>query len=563
MQNMQNNQQKLDEFQARMSHWVASQGLVFQLMHGGSVQGARSTIFGWVARMCLRVMILLLVGGLIFLFYLIRRPSSELFNARVSEALEDATGASHTSNLGLISRKAGYFELTSLDMKGGEDSFFDRIRLRNAKTRMGFLSWWRASLRWPIPLEMITDWDGEEVVIGSLNLSVKSGSEDSDGAAIYQTIFNKGEKFSFDRVEVQNASLSWGYSELTEGKIENSRLSAQRKGEGWSVIFKGGTFSQNWLKDLEIEKLECELTREGFEITDGRLRGREGVGVLTLNAKVTGPVTGPQVSGSGTMQGIPFDSYLDDEVRPFVGGRLSGNFNLGGSPYKAVTMAAQIVLGTDDEIVIRDKIKLLDAISLVDRYRSYKKVRFRAGRFNFETGKKVATFTEISLEAADHMKLEGEFISRPPATQEVTDAIYFDEHGTAPPPSADNKEADELPEEVDAADFNLKDAAKAAREESDSDQKIKTIFQSEIFGLEVMRREEEARARYRRIPFLQGVLRMGLHAKAFEPSRSRELAEIYPIDDKSGFRWLEIDLDQGLPSAGIEAAEKILLHAKD
>ena len=78
-----------------------------------------------------------------------------------------------------------------------------------------------------------------------------------------------------------------------------------------------------------------------------------------------------------------------------------------------------------------------------------------------------------------------------------------------------------------------------------------------------MRREEEARARYRRIPFLQGVLRMGLHAKAFEPSRSRELAEIYPIDDKSGFRWLEIDLDQGLPSAGIETAEKILLHAKD
>ena len=560
---MQNNQQKLDEFQARMSHWVASQGLVFQLMHGGSVQGARSTIFGWLARMCLRVMILLLVGGLIFLFYLIRRPSSELFNARVSEALEDATGATHKSldvhnkwietPLGLISRKAGYLELTSLDMKGGEDSFFDWVRLRNAKTRMGFLA------------GMVTDWDGEEVVIGSLNLSVKSGSEDADGAAIYQTLFNKGEKFIFDRVEVQDASLSWGYSEVTAGKIENSRLSAQRKGEGWSVIFKGGTFSQNWLKDLEIEKLECELTREGFEITDGRLRGREGVGVLTLNAKVTGPVTGPQVSGSGTMQGIPFDSYLDDEVRPFVGGRLSGNFNLGGSPYisSGVTMAAQIVLGADDEIVIRDKIKLLDAISLVDRYRSYKKVRFRAGRFNFETGKKVAAFTEISLEATDHMKLEGEFISRPPATQEVTDAIYFDEHGTARPPSADNKEADELLEEVDAADFNLKDAAKAAREESDSDQKIKTIFQSEVFGLEVMRREEEARARYRRIPFLQGVLRMGLHAKAFEPSRSRELAEIYPIDDKSGFRWLEIDLDQGLPSAGIEAAEKILLHAKD
>jgi len=550
---MQNNQQKLDEFQARLSHWVASQGLVSQLMHGGSVQGAHSTIFGWVAKMCLRLMVLLLVGGLIFLGYLIARPSSELFNSQVSQALQDAMGGEMTVPLGPTTRKAGYLELSSLDMKGGEDSFFDQVRLRNAKTRMGLLA------------GMVAGWNGEEVVIERLNLSVKSGSEDADGAAIYQTIFNKGEKFSFDRMEVLNASLSWGYSEVTAGKIENSRLSAQRNGEGWSVIFNGGTFSQNWWKDLKIEKLECELTREGFEITEGRLGGREGVGVLTLKAKVTGPVTGPQLSGSGTMEGLPFDSYLDDEVQPFVGGRLSGNFDLGGSPYisSGVSVAAQIILGVDDEIVIRDKLKLLDAISLVDRYRSYKKVRFRSGSFNFETGKKVAAFTDISLEATDHMRLEGEFISRPPAPQEVTDAIYFDEHGTARPPSTDDEEPGELSDEVEGVDFNLADAAKAAREESDSDQKIKTIFQSEVFGLEVMRREEEARARYRRIPFVQGLLRMGLHPRAFEPSRSKELAQMYPIDDKSGFRWLEIDLDQGLPSVGIEAAEKILLHAKD
>ncbi len=562
---MQNDQQKIDDFQARMSDWVASQGLAFQLSHGGSVRGARSTIFGWVTRMSLRLMVLLLVGCLIFLFYLIGRPSSEVFRVQISGALEDAMGAEMIEPLGPVTREDGYLELSSLDMKGGEDSFFDQVRLRNAKIRMGLLAGWRASLRWPIPLEMVADWDGEEVIIESLVLSVRAGSDDADGARIYQALFNKSEKFSFDRVEVQNASLSWGYSEVTKGKIENSRLSAQRKGEGWSVTFSGGTFSQNWLKDLEIDKLECELTRKGLEITDGRLKGKQGVGVLTLKAKVTGPVTGPQVSGSGTMQGIPFDSYLEAEVRPFVGGRLSGNFNLGGSPYisSGITMAAQIALEADDEIVIRDKIKLLDAISLVDRHRSYNKVRFRGGSFNFETGKKVASFTDINLEATDHMTLEGEFISRPPSPKEVSDAIYFDEHGSAPPPSADDEETNELSEGADVTDFNLADAAQAAREESDSDPKLKTIFESEVFGLEVARREEEARARYRRIPFVQGVLNLGLHARAFEPSRSRELAEMYPIDEKSGLRWLRINLDQGLPSAGVAAAEKILLHAKD
>jgi len=467
----------------------------------------------------------------------------------LKEALQDAMGVEENGiSLGPTTRKDGYLEFSSLDMEGGEDSFFNLVGLRNAKTRMGFLA------------GIVTDWDGEDVVIESLDLSVKSGSEDADGARIYQAIFNKGEKSSFDRVEVLNASLSWGYSEVTAGKIMNSRLSAQRKGEGWSVILNGGTFSQNWLKELQIEKMKCELTREGFEITEGQLRGKQGVGVLTLKAKVTGPVTGPQVSGSGTMQGLPFDSFLKDGVRPFVGGRLSGTFNLSGSPYRSsgISVAAQIVLEADDEIVIRDKVKLLDAISLVDRYRGYKKVRFRSGSFNFETGKKVAAFADINLEATDHMKLEGEFISRPPGPKEVSDAIYFDEHGIAPPPSADNKEADEFAKEVDAGDFVLKDAAKAAREKSDSDQEIQSIFQSKVFSLEA-----EARARYRRIPFLQGVLRMGLHTKAFEPSRSGELAEIYPIDNKSGFRWVEIDLDQALPSVGIEAAEKILLHAKD
>ncbi|MDP7655476.1 MAG: hypothetical protein QF706_05340, partial [Roseibacillus sp.] len=303
-------------------------------------------------------------------------------------------------------------------------------------------------------------------------------------------------------------------------------------------------------------------TREGFEIVEGRLRGKQGVGVLTLKAKVTGPVTGPQVSGSGTMQGLPFDSFLKDGVRPFVGGRLSGTFNLSGSPYlsSGISVAAQIALEADDEIVIRDKIKLLDAISLVDRHRSYNKVRFRGGSFNFETGKKVASFTDINLEATDHMTLEGEFISRPPSPKEVSDAIYFDEHGSAPPPSADDEETNELSEGADVTDFNLADAAQAAREESDSHPKI---FNSEVFGREVVRREEEARERYRRIPFVQGVLNLGLHARAFEPSRSRELAEMYPIDEKSGLRWLRINLDQGLPSAGVAAAEKILLHAKD
>ena len=162
------------------------------------------------------------------------------------------------------------------------------------------------------------------------------------------------------------------------------------------------------------------------------------------------------------------------------------------------------------------------------------------------------------------MKLEGEFISRPPSRKEIDAAIYFDQHGDAAPSPAENSgEDDEAEEGAASLPFNLVDAAKAAREESDSDERIKRIVESEVFGLEVRRREEEARARYRRVPFIQGVVRMGLHAKAFEANRSRRLSEMYPIDEVSGLRWLEVKLDQGLSSIGIETSEKILRHVKD
>ena len=67
---MQVNQKKLDQFQTRMSAWVAGQGLLFQLSHGG--RGASSAIMGWVTRITLRLSILLAVGAVLLYGYLMR-----------------------------------------------------------------------------------------------------------------------------------------------------------------------------------------------------------------------------------------------------------------------------------------------------------------------------------------------------------------------------------------------------------------------------------------------------------------------------------------------------------
>ena len=545
-------QQKLDEFQARMSNWVSSQGLFFQLTHGGSVQGAQSTILGWLGRMILRFSVLAFLASLVSVLILVSRPGSAKFHAALTEKVSGALAADEVT-VGPIKKKQGNVEVSSLDLVGSPESFYEKLKIRDLKTRMGLLS------------GVVGQWDGEVISIGELEGTIKSGSEDSSGGVIFDALFARNESYTFDRVEVFDVSLDWGYSEVTAGRIENSSLRAMRQEDGWSMTFTGGRFSQNWLQDLEIVKVECEMTSEGLNVTSAQFT-RDG-GELSFAAEVTGPISDPQITGSGTMKSLPFDAYLESEVQSFVGGQLSGDFTLGGSPYgpSGVTMSAEIVLGPDDEIVIRDEIRLLDAVSLVDRYRSYKKVGFRSGSFSFETGKRVAAFTDIKLEAKNHMSLEGEFISRPPSTREVDTAIYLEQHGEAPPenqapgpaniPGADGDEVKE---------FDLADAVKEAREgTTDSLEKIQTIFESEVFGLEVRRRQEEARKRFRRVPHLVGVLRLGLHSKAFEAERSKKLSELYPINEQNNLRWLRVELDHALGKAGSEVAETILLHAKD
>ena len=545
---MQVNQKKLDQFQTRMSAWVAGQGLLFQLSHGG--RGASSAIMGWVTRITLRLSILLAVGAVLLYGYLMRKPYSPSFGESLHLAVQEGLGA-ESVEMGPTGRKEGQLDLSSLEMEGSEGAFFDRLRARNIKTRMRILSGTAGV------------WRGEVVSAEQLDVKVKSGSERLDSEKVYGAIFHAGEGFTFDRVEVEDATILWGYSASTAGEIRNTKLSGKRNETGWRLKMKGGTFSQNWLKDLTIDSLECQISSEGLQIVDAQFS--KGEGKMVLAGRVRGPVVDPQVELSGNMKGFPLAGCLQSEVAAVLNGRVSGEVQLGGSPYGAsgITVSAQIVMAPGDEIIVTDEIELLDVISLVDRYRSYKKIRFRSGGFDLETGKNVAVISDIRLEAKDHARLEGGFLSRRPSDKEISKAIFETEIERDGGSSGDTTVDGNLEEGASAPEFNLADAARAARSVSDSGETIRTIFQSEVFGEEVQQREEAARANYRRIPYLEGEVRMGLNARAFEEKRSPALAQMFPVEEGSGLRWLRIRLDQSLPFAGADLAEKILSHGKD
>ncbi len=46
--------ERLNAFQTRMNEWVSGQGLLFQLSHGGTVQGGKSAFFAGMMRLVVR-----------------------------------------------------------------------------------------------------------------------------------------------------------------------------------------------------------------------------------------------------------------------------------------------------------------------------------------------------------------------------------------------------------------------------------------------------------------------------------------------------------------------------
>ena len=148
------------------------------------------------------------------------------------------------------------------------------------------------------------------------------------------------------------------------------------------------------------------------------------------------------------------------------------------------------------------------------------------------------------------MRLEGGFLARAPTDKEIDDSLKSDTEGEG---ENEEEEPKDSVDELEPKAFSLAEAAKAAGESGDEERRIQSIFQNEFFGMSL---RDEALERQRQVPVLEGALRLGLHAKSLE--RAEELSKMYPIDEETGLRWLDVPLDGSIYDAGVEMADEIL-----
>jgi len=541
-------------FEIRVNQWISSQGIWFQLRHSTG-KSAMVKIGGRLIQLTLRLLLLGVLVSIGVTVVLVKRTDSKRFRGSINKVLAAALNAKSAKVTGFRQTK-DQCRMHVVTAEGGKESFFRFLELRGVHYRMG-------------PLDgLVGVWDAGPVTVGSARIELKAGADEpGEAKASLDSVFRTAGRFRFDYVEVMKADLIWGYSERTRGYVSGTRLICQRTQKGWLLTFLGGTFGQNWLRNLSIDELVVLCTPEGLVLEKATFRqGKQGR-VTVAQGKVTG-LERPEVSGRLTCKGLDVNDLLPIELVPFVDGTISGELRVGGSinTQGGVEFEGEMLIGEGDHLALRDRLPLLRALSVVDAFNSYKKVDFTSGSFHIRAGGGQLQVEGVELEARDLVKLRGSLRARPPTPEEVNRALaegpqaaetsYFAAVAASEFAAGGARDAGE--------EFTLKRAAEVARQQAEelggtpANQKPATGALT-VGGLGGNVREE-LRERYVRMPRYEGSFLMLLPGDAFDQARG--LREIHPVDPDSGRIPLEVPIKGSLFELTLGQAEELYQKGK-
>lgn len=532
-------------FNERLSQWVANQGFWFQVRYSISGSGTTGTAMFHLLRMGARLLVFLLVVALGFGVYLIKRSGSEGYREEFRTTLKEGLSASEVDFRG-FSVERGQFSINSLFGKGGSETFFSSLEARNIRGQIDIL-----------PLKGRT-WDPGTISISKLDLEIRAGADDPESAEmISKALFRQFPDTQLTNFEVANASIRWGYSERTRGSISNSVMKIQRKDGTMRVSFQGGTFSQNWLRKLDIVGLVITCDPDGLKFDRAEFRRDQGTVEFT-GLTVAGGER-PKVSGTAKIRTLNFENILPLALRNFVEGSMSGDFEVFGSSNtsEGIGFEGLVKLDGPDVITLRDRIYIFKALSVADYVRNYHRTDFRSGSFQVKSGSGGVTLSEVKLKTDDMLSLEGELRARLPTAEETRIAL---EQGSAsggrPLFVGEDAEPELGNEKSDDDNFSLRRASIESRRTGQSNDKGKGSTLSTFDDLAKMRQfEEQAAERQSRTLRYEGSMVITLPGDAF--AHAEQLASSFPVDPASGRIPMRVPLEGTIYELTLKQAEEI------
>ena len=536
-------------FNERLSQWVASQGFWFQIRYSMAGSGAKGTAMFHLLSLGFRLLIFLLLAAVGGWVYLVKRVDRPAYKEKVKTALQAGLSGSESEMRGYLQAQ-GQLSIARFACQGGSDTFFSSIEARNIRSKRGLLD------------GLTGKWDPGVISISRLEVDLRAGADDAEGAAkVSETLFRKFDKVLVNTFDVADATLRWGYSERTQGAIEGSSLNIQRSEEGMKMVFHGGTFSQNWLRKLEVVSLVVVCDHDGITFQKAEFRKASGT-VDFSGLKVVGGER-PAIHGVAKIRSIALEDILPNAMRSFVEGSFSGDFQVFGSTNSldGVGFKGGVTLDGQDTIALRERIHLLKALSVVDYSRNYHRVDFREGSFQIKTQGGGMELTDVKLKADDLFTLQGNLKVRPPTPEETKQAVDQNSKGGSPLFNPEDGEPEDSKRD-NSDSFSLKRAALEAKRVKEGTQDAASISLFDKMGLsfELRRLEEQSSERLSRMLRYEGAFQITLLPDAFE--RAPKLVEQYPVDSATRRIPMVVPIEGNLYEITLKQAEEVYLQGR-
>ena len=536
--------EQFENFNERLSQWVSNQGFWFQVRYSMAGSGVSGRAMFHLLRMAARVMIFFLMIAVGFWIYLMKRPGTESFAKGLRDNLESGLSATELEIRG-IQQLQGRLKIARFAAHGGTETFFDALEARNIQLKMSLLD------------DLIGTWQLGNVAISRLELDLRAGTNDAESATkLAETIFRKSAKFEAASFNVADATLRWGYSERTQGAIQSSHLKMQRAGDSWRLHFSGGTFSQNWLHQLDIIDLVVIVENNGLTFEKAELKN--GTATIKFPGLKVASGERPEVSGIVKIHKLPLDRVLPPTSHNFIEGNISGEFKVFGSTNSSdgIGFDGQVVMDGTNLISLRERIHLLKALSVVDYSRNYHRVDFREGSFSIKTQRGGMQVSEINLKADDLFTLEGAFAVRLPTPKEIEAAMAKGSE-MSPIFAQEEESTDLFKPNSTKPDFTLRRAAQETQrtKESSSSPESISLFDRIDQSIEMRKIQNQAAEHISHMLQYEGALRITIPEDAFE--RAPRLKAAYPTDPSISRVALKVPLLGPLHELTLRQAEDI------
>ena len=540
-----------NNFNERLSQWVASQGFWFQMRYSMSGVGSKSAWRFHLLRLVSRFLAVLVIVAIGSAVYLLRLSGTPGYQKHLQESIAAGLGASEVQ-MGGFQVVQGKMLMARLASKGGNKTFYSSLEAHNIRCQMRLLS------------GLIGDWKPGVLLINQLDLELNAGADDEASAGLMgDSVFRDFGKFKVETVEVKDGTLRWGYSERTHGKIVGSHIKLQRVADGWRVHLSGGSMSLGWWRRMDIVEIVANCTRQGIVFEKAELR--KGAGRISMDGLQVVAGQRPELKGLLKVRKLTIEDVLPPAARNFIDGAISGEFRVFGSTNttEGIGFEGKLVADGDHIIRLRERLHLLRALTDFDVFNNYRMVPFNEGSLKIKTQGGVLDISDVNLKAGDLMTLAGQMRVRPPTPAETSATLRGVGAGNAAAGVGQPRNEKLSKETAEDLEITLRRAARAARKDKGGGAKAdegSSLFDRIDQNFEASILAEQAAERDSRSLIYEGQFQITLMPDTFENVQA--LREMLPVDPQTGRIPLDVPIKGDIYSITFDQAQDLYLRGQ-